>query len=81
MSSLSGDPQGSFRVTAKELDAMRMERPRPVPVAANTLVVADTRGFHHRTVGQPGTRRRAIHAVLRREPFALTPKQAKRRSS
>lgn len=64
---------GSFRVDENELAAMGCAPPQPVPVAANTLVVADTRGFHRRTLGQPGTRRRAIHGVLPRDPFALHP--------
>ncbi len=63
--------EGSFRVTDQEVAEMGFAPLRPFPVRGNTLVVADTRGFHRRTPGLPGARRLSIHANAPRRPFAL----------
>jgi hypothetical protein len=64
------DRDGSFRVTGDELAAMGLPPARPYPVAANTLVIADVRGFHRRGDARPGARRLSLYANLRRWPFA-----------
>jgi hypothetical protein len=60
---------GSFRVAESELAALGYGPPRRIAVAANTLVVADTFGFHARAPSDHPTLRPAIHATLRRNPF------------
>ena len=48
---LSRDPeirQGSFRIDPAELAALDLPEPRAFAVPANTLIVADTFGFHAR---------------------------------
>jgi hypothetical protein len=60
---------GSFRVAASELGALGYGPPRRVAVPANTLVVADTFGFHARAPSNHPTVRTAIHTTLRRNPF------------
>ncbi len=68
----SADPdtrQGSFRIDAAELPSLGLGPPRAFAVAANTLVVADTFGFHARgPSGQPSLRVE-IWAYGRRSPF------------
>ncbi|HJQ57123.1 MAG TPA: phytanoyl-CoA dioxygenase family protein [Vineibacter sp.] len=61
--------EGSFRIAADELAALGLPPPRSVTVRANTLVVADTFGFHGRTPSPRPTRRLEIYASLRRNPF------------
>ena len=48
-----------------------MGYPDPVPLAvpANTLVVADTHGFHARVPSQRASTRFAVYGSLRRNPF------------
>lgn len=60
---------GSFRVRPDELAAMGFPEPRKVVVRANTLVVADTFGFHARTPSPKPTLRMELHAHLRQGPF------------
>ena len=61
--------RGSFRVSDADLQAMGLPPARRFAVKANTLVVADTRGFHGRTPSeQPGCRVE-IYASLRRNPY------------
>ena len=69
----SSDPRvhhslGSFRISESELLELGY-KPRMFTVRANTLVVADTRGFHGRTPSTRPTTRVAIYAYLRRNPF------------
>ena len=59
---------GSFRVTLPELQAFGYV-PETVAVKANTLVVADTRGFHGRTPSNKPTMRISLDFYLRRNPF------------
>jgi hypothetical protein len=61
---------GAFRVTPAELDAMGLPAPTPFAVRANTLLMADTRGFHRRGHASAGSRRLAIYAGLRPSPFS-----------
>ena len=61
---------GSFRVTPEGLAALGYDRPlMPLPVKANTFLVADTYGFHRRTPALRPHARVAIHGMLRRNPF------------
>ena len=40
--------RGSFRISESELDELGFAKPEPITVRANTLVIADTSGFHGR---------------------------------
>lgn len=61
--------QGSFRVTPDELSAMGLPEPRVFAIPANTLVVADTFGFHARGPSSGPSLRVEIWAYGRRSPF------------
>lgn len=61
--------RGSLRVGNDELAAMGLPRPAAQLVRANTLVVADTSGFHGRTPSARPTLRLEVYATLRRNPF------------
>ena len=61
---------GSFRVAADQMARFGYRDATPVPVPANTLVVADTYGFHSRSPSSRPTVRTEIHGHLRRNPFA-----------
>jgi hypothetical protein len=61
--------QGSFRVDPAELRAMGLPEPRVFAVPANTLVVADTFGFHARGPSAGRSLRVEIWAYGRRGPF------------
>jgi hypothetical protein len=61
--------QGSFRVERSELLALGLPQPRVFAVAANTLVVADTFGFHARGPSAGPSLRVEIFAYGRRNPF------------
>lgn len=61
---------GSFRVGPEDLAAMGLGPARPVTVKANTLVVADTFGFHARTPARNRAPRVEIHGYLRLSPFS-----------
>ena len=61
--------RGSFRVGSEELARMNLPRPRIFAVPANTLVVADTSGFHARGHSARPSRRVEIWAYGRRNPF------------
>ncbi|MEL7465379.1 MAG: phytanoyl-CoA dioxygenase family protein [Pseudomonadota bacterium] len=62
---------GSFRIPTDQLvNRLGYREPQPVPVPANTLVVADTYGFHSRSPSTRPTVRTEIHGHLRRNPFA-----------
>ncbi len=60
---------GSFRITEGELSALGYGAPRRMTVKANTLIVADTYGFHQRAPSDHPTTRVEIHGYLRRNPF------------
>lgn len=61
--------RGSFRVSAKDLKAMHLPPPQKFAVPANTLVVADTSGFHARGASARPSTRVEIWAYARRNPF------------
>jgi Phytanoyl-CoA dioxygenase (PhyH) len=61
---------GSFRVDVAELAGLGLPQPRAYPVPANTLIIADVRGFHRRGPGQAGADRLALYANLRTRPFS-----------
>ncbi len=61
--------QGSFRITAEELAALNLGPPQVFAVPANTLVVADTFGFHARGPSVGRSLRVEIWAYGRRSPF------------
>lgn len=64
---------GAFRIREEELAALGLDAPVSLPVRANTLVLADTRGFHRRGHAPKGAYRLALHASLRSWPFAPVP--------
>ena len=61
--------RGSLRVRADELGALGYGAPQAMTVRANTLVVADTHGFHARTASPKPTTRIEVYGSLRRNPF------------
>jgi len=61
---------GAYRISEVELAEMGLEPPRAVEVAANTLVIADTFGFHRRGNARPGSRRLSIYGQKKPWPFA-----------
>lgn len=61
--------QGSFRIEPDELAALGLPAPRVFDVPANTLVVADTFGFHARGPSIGHSLRVEIWAYGRRTPF------------
>jgi len=68
----SADPmhgEGSFRATEADLSAMDLPSPVRMAVPANTLIIADTSGFHRRSPSPRPTRRVELYATLRRTPF------------
>jgi hypothetical protein len=68
----SGDAEtqeGSFRIDPGELEGLGLSAPRRFAVPANTLVVADTMGFHARGPSTGPSARIEIWAYGRRNPF------------
>ena len=61
--------EGSFRIEEAELAALGLPPPLHFAVPANTLIIADTSGFHARTPSPKPTCRVEIYATLRRTPF------------
>ncbi|MDP9421296.1 MAG: phytanoyl-CoA dioxygenase family protein [Pseudomonadota bacterium] len=61
--------RGSFRVSRQELAELGLPEPASFAVRANTLVVADTFGFHARGPSQGPTVRAELWAYRRRTPF------------
>lgn len=61
--------RGSFRIDADELHALALPEPRAFAVPANTLVVADTSGFHARGPSVRPSMRIELWAYGRRNPF------------
>ena len=61
--------QGSFRVAPQDLTSLGLPEPRVFAVPANTLVVADTFGFHARGPSAGRSLRVEIWAYGRRSPF------------
>lgn len=63
------DRQGSFRVNPSDLKALGLPAPRAVDAPGNTLIVADTFGFHARARSPQPMARVEIWAFGRRNPF------------
>jgi hypothetical protein len=61
--------RGSLRITEQELAGLGLPPPRAFAVPANTLVVADTNGFHARGPSVRPSTRVEIWAYGRRNPF------------
>jgi hypothetical protein len=61
--------RGSFRIDPATLDALKLPPPRACAVPANTLVVADTFGFHARGASARPSMRVEVWAYGRRSPF------------
>jgi len=61
--------RGSFRISTAELPDLGLPAPRHFAVPANTLVVADTFGFHARVQAAAPSIRIEIWAYGRRSPF------------
>lgn len=61
--------QGSFRIAPAELAGLGLPSPRALAVPANTLVVADTFGFHARGPSASASMRVEVWAYGRRCPF------------
>lgn len=61
--------RGSFRIDAATLDALGLPPPRACAVPANTLIVADTFGFHARGASTHPSLRVEVWAYGRRSPF------------
>lgn len=61
--------RGSFRITSKELAELGLPEPTHFAVRANTLVAADTCGFHARATSDRTTVRVELWAYARRSPF------------
>jgi hypothetical protein len=61
--------RGSLRIAAEELSALKLPAPKVFAVPANTLVVADTSGFHARGPSLRPSTRVEIWTYGRRNPF------------
>lgn len=61
--------EGSMRISEAEIRRLGYDAPRRLPVAANTLIVADTSGFHRRAPTGLRTHRVSIWAYSRSNPF------------
>jgi hypothetical protein len=61
--------RGSVRIDPSDLTALDLPPPKAVAVKANTLVVADTFGFHSRGVSDQPSMRVEIWAYGRHSPF------------
>jgi len=61
--------RGSFRLTAEEAKQMGFSDPVAFNVPGNSLVVADTHGFHARGKSERPSVRVGIYGSLRRNPF------------
>jgi len=68
-SAIAEDREGSFRIDRSELASLGLPPPRAFAVPANTLIVADTFGFHARGASVGQSLRVEIWAYGRRSPF------------
>jgi hypothetical protein len=68
--SKKGGPKGgAFRVGVGELPRLRLPQPTLFETSRNTLIVADTGGFHARGPSSEPSTRLEIYASSRRNPF------------
>ena len=65
--------EGSLRISWQQIRRLGYPDPQPLPVAANTLIVADTSGIHARGTAAERTMRVAIWAYSRSNPFLPWP--------
>jgi len=65
--------RGSFRIAPEELPALGYGPPKAFAVPANTLIVADTSGFHARGHSRDPGIRVEVWAYGRRNPFISLP--------
>ena len=65
--------RGSLRVTENDLETMGLQAPTEFKVPANTLVIANTNGFHRRGVATEVSNRMEIWAYSRTNPFNPLP--------
>jgi ectoine hydroxylase-related dioxygenase (phytanoyl-CoA dioxygenase family) len=63
----------SRRIHDEELRSRGLQTRTVVTCPRNTLVVANTCGYHCRSMGRPGATRRALHMTFRFNPFSLQP--------
>jgi hypothetical protein len=61
--------RGSFRATMSDLQEMNLSAPQKMVVPANTLLIGNTLGFHHRSSANKASCRVEVYATLRRNPF------------
>lgn len=61
--------RGSPRVGSQDLAEMKLGEPEGLPMPANTLIVADTGGFHARGPAQQPGERVELWSYSRRNPF------------
>jgi len=61
--------RGSFRIPEKEVLELGYAKPQAFAVKANTLVIADTYGFHARAKSLKASVRIELWAYARRNPF------------
>jgi len=64
---------GSFRATKADLDSMGFDEPIALSVPANTLVIANTHGFHRRGDASERSMRTEIWSISRSNPFNPLP--------
>ena len=64
---------GSFRATPEDLISMGMGKPIGLSVPANTLVIANTHGFHRRGDAAKRSMRTEIWSISRSNPFIPFP--------
>jgi hypothetical protein len=66
----TGDNRGSRRIGGEELRRRGLETV-VVTCRRNTLVLANTCGYHRRLAGAPGATRRSLHMMFRSNPFSI----------
>jgi len=66
-----GKRSSSFRIADTEIKALGLKAPHLFTVPENTLVMADTFGFHCRGAALAGAERLAIYGNMRPWPFGL----------
>lgn len=66
--------KGAMRASLDDLKSMGMEGPKALPLPANSLVIANTHGFHCRGQAKAGRGRFEIWAYMRKNPFIPLPK-------
>ncbi len=71
---IRGQRESSFRIDSEGLAKLGLAEPTLHTVPANTLIIADTFGFHKRGQAEIGARRLALYGNLRPHPYALTVK-------